>query len=130
MKLHFRCKEAGQIKSLYLCFLNAFVYTFKKTVSMFKQMIITIGMLFTGGVRLNQLAGPVGIYSVVGAQRTAGLANILYLMAFLSVNVGFINLLPIPAFDGGHILKQYPLLLPLSFQASSFIPFSVYHCLY
>ena len=30
--------------------------------------------------------------------------NLLYLMAFLSINVGFINLLPIPAFDGGHIL--------------------------
>lgn len=85
-------------------FVNAIVYTYKKTISMFKQMFITIGMLFTGGVKLNQLAGPVGIYSVVGAQRTAGIANILYLMAFLSVNVGFINLLPIPAFDGGHIL--------------------------
>ena len=35
---------------------------------------------------------------------SGGVQNILYLMAFLSINVGFINLLPIPAFDGGHIL--------------------------
>lgn len=83
---------------------NAFIYTFKKTKSIFKQMFITVGYLFTGGIRLSQLSGPVGIYSIVGQQRSAGLASIIYLMAFLSINVGFINLLPIPAFDGGHIL--------------------------
>ena len=83
---------------------NAFIYTYKKTKSIFKQMFITVGYLFTGKISLSQLSGPVGIYSVVGQQRSAGLANILYLMAFLSINVGFINLLPIPAFDGGHIL--------------------------
>ena len=83
---------------------QAFVYTFKKTGSIFKQMYITLAYLFTGGIKLNQLAGPVGIYSIVGEQSKAGIANLLYLMAFLSINVGVINLLPIPAFDGGHIL--------------------------
>ena len=82
----------------------AFVYTYKKTISIFKQMFITFGALFTGGVKLNQLSGPVGIYSIVGQQRSAGIASLLYLTAFLSINVGFINLLPLPAFDGGHIL--------------------------
>ena len=85
-------------------FVNAIVYTFRKTVSIFKQMYITIGYLFTGKIHLNQLSGPVGIYSVVGQQRSAGLASLIYLTAFLSINVGVINLLPIPAFDGGHIL--------------------------
>ena len=83
---------------------NSLVYVFKKTVSIFKQMFVTFGYLFTGGIKLTQLSGPVGIYSVVGKTRSGGIANILYLMAFLSINVGFINLLPIPAFDGGHIL--------------------------
>lgn len=83
---------------------EAFIYTYKKTVSIFKQMFVTVGYLFTGGIRLSQLAGPVGIYSIVGEQSKTGLANILYLVAFLSINVGFLNLLPIPAFDGGHIL--------------------------
>ena len=83
---------------------EAIVYTYKKTKSIFKQMFITVGYLFTGKISLSQLSGPVGIYSVVGAQRSAGIANLIYLMAFLSINVGFINLLPIPAFDGGHIL--------------------------
>lgn len=83
---------------------GAFVYTFKKTGSFFKQMFVTVSYLFTGGIKLNQLSGPVGIYSIVGESRSGGVANVLYLMAFLSINVGFINLLPIPAFDGGHIL--------------------------
>ena len=84
-------------------FVNAIVYTFRKTVSIFKQMYITLVYLFTGRISLSQLSGPVGIYSVVGQQRSAGLASLIYLTAFLSINVGVINLLPIPAFDGGHI---------------------------
>ncbi len=85
-------------------FVEAFKYTGKKTVSIFKQMFITVGYLFTGGIKLNQLSGPVGIYSIVGESSKSGISSLIYLMAFLSINVGFINLLPIPAFDGGHIL--------------------------
>lgn len=85
-------------------FVNSVTYTYKKTVSIFKQMTVTVTSLFTGGIGLNQLSGPVGIYSVVGEQSKAGLSSILYLVAFLSINVGFINLLPLPAFDGGHIV--------------------------
>lgn len=83
---------------------GALTYTYKKTISIFKQMFVTVKYLATGGISLGQLSGPVGIYSIVGQTRSAGVANIFYLMAFLSINVGFINLLPIPAFDGGHIL--------------------------
>lgn len=85
-------------------FVNSFKYTWVKTGSLFKQMGVTVKSLFTGGVKVNQLAGPVGIYSIVGEQSKAGISNILYLMAFLSINIGFLNLLPLPAFDGGHIL--------------------------
>ena len=85
-------------------FVAALKYMVNKSKSLFKQMGITFGYLVTGGIRLNQLSGPVGIYSIVGEQAKTGLANILYLVAYLSINVGFINLLPLPAFDGGHIL--------------------------
>ena len=84
--------------------LSALQWTAKKTVSIFKQMVVTVGYLFTGGISISQLSGPVGIFSVVGDQSSGGIMNILYLVAFLSINVGFINLLPLPAFDGGHIL--------------------------
>ena len=60
--------------------------------------------MFTGGISISQLSGPVGIFSIVGDQSSAGIMNIIYLIAFLSINVGFINLIPLPAFDGGHIL--------------------------
>ena len=82
----------------------ALEYTVVKTGSLFKQMGVTLLNLFTGGIRLSQLSGTVGIYEVVGAQASGGLASLLYLFSFLSINVGFINLLPLPAFDGGHIL--------------------------
>ena len=85
-------------------FLSAFRYMFEKTGSLLKQMFITFGNLFTGNLHLNQLSGPVGIFQVVGDQAKGGVANLLYLFACLSINVGFINLIPFPGFDGGHIL--------------------------
>ncbi len=85
-------------------FVNSCKYTVVKTGALFKQMFITVESLITGGVSVKQLSGPVGIYNIVGEQSKAGLSSILYLMAFLSINVGFLNLLPLPAFDGGHIL--------------------------
>ena len=85
-------------------FLNAVKFSFDKTKSIVKQMIITVKGLFSGGLSLKQLSGPVGIYSIVDKQKNAGIENILYLVALLSVNVGFINLIPLPAFDGGRIL--------------------------
>jgi len=85
-------------------FVNACKYVVVKTKSLFRQMFVTIEALFTGKVSVNDLSGPVGIYSIVSEQAKNGIADLLYLMAYLSINVGFINLLPIPAFDGGHIL--------------------------
>ena len=66
-------------------------------------MWIILGSLFTGKLALNNLAGPIGMYSVVGETMKYGLVNILYLMAYFSVNLAVINALPFPAFDGGRI---------------------------
>ncbi len=79
-------------------------YAFNKMGSTFKLMGETIKSLFTGEVGVSELSGPVGIFTVVDQQKEAGIENIIYLIAFLSVNVGVINLLPFPAFDGGRIL--------------------------
>jgi regulator of sigma E protease len=73
------------------------------TKSLFKLMFATLKSLFTGGVSVSELSGPVGIYTIVGDQAKAGFEHLLYLVAFLSVNVGVINLIPFPAFDGGRI---------------------------
>jgi len=79
-------------------------YAWNKTISLFGSMWDTLKYLFTGKVGVNQLSGPVGIYSIVDSQAEQGIEAILYLVAYLSINVGIINLLPFPAFDGGRIL--------------------------
>ena len=89
-------KEYGFGKSL--------SYACNKTIALFGSMWDTLKYLFTGRVGVNQLSGPVGIFTVVDSQAEQGLEAILYLVAYLSINVGIINLLPFPAFDGGRIL--------------------------
>ena len=85
-------------------FFPALKYAFTKKFSLIHQMIFIIWYLITGQLELGSLAGPVGIYSVVGSAASSGLVSLLYLTAYISINVGFINLLPIPAFDGGRLL--------------------------
>ena len=79
-------------------------YAFIETKNIILSMGTTIKYLFTGNLGVNDLSGPVGIYEVVDSQAKYGISNLLYLMAYLSINVGVINLIPFPAFDGGHIL--------------------------
>ena len=64
----------------------------------------TIFYLVTGNLGLKSFSGPVGIYNVVGQASASGFWALVSLTALLSVNVGFINLLPLPAFDGGRLL--------------------------
>ena len=82
----------------------AFKYAFVKFASIVEQMFFTVWYLITGKISLKLLSGPVGIFSIVGVAAKSGFMSVLSLLALISVNVGFINLLPIPAFDGGHIL--------------------------
>lgn len=85
-------------------FINAIKYSFQKFYAIVRQLVLTLKELFTGGVSVKDLSGPVGIYSVVDETKEAGFSNIIYLIALLSINVGFMNLIPFPAFDGGRIL--------------------------
>jgi regulator of sigma E protease len=83
---------------------EAIKFAFVKFGSTFKTMGQVIGNLITGNLGLNNLAGPVGIYNIVGEEAQAGFESIIYLIAFLSINIGFVNFLPFPAFDGGRLL--------------------------
>lgn len=84
--------------------LVAFLFAFRKFFSLIEQMFFTIVYLCSGLLSVKMLSGPVGIFNVVGQASSTGFINILFLLAIISINVGFINLLPIPAFDGGHVL--------------------------
>ena len=85
-------------------FFAAVKFAFKKFATVYHTMIRTISGLITGKISLKSLSGPVGIYSVVSDSAKSGIKYVIYLMAFLSINLGFVNILPFPAFDGGHVL--------------------------
>jgi len=60
--------------------------------------------LFNGNTSVNDVSGVVGIVSLAGQAAEFGLINVFYLMALISVNLGYMNLIPFPALDGGRIL--------------------------
>jgi regulator of sigma E protease len=63
-----------------------------------------LGGLFTGSTSVRQLQGPVGIAQLSGESAEAGFIQLLSLMAVISLNLGLLNLMPVPVLDGGHIL--------------------------
>ena len=83
---------------------NKIKYAFGKFWSIVSSMWLTIVGLVTGKISVNALSGPVGIYGVVGSSIGLGLYYVVQLIAYLSINVGIINIIPFPAFDGGRIL--------------------------
>ena len=85
-------------------FISSIKYAFVKFGSVVETMLLTLGGLFTGKLSISSLSGPVGMYEVINSGIGYGISYMLYLLAFLSINVGFINILPFPAFDGGRIL--------------------------
>ncbi len=85
-------------------FIESIQYSFTKFGSIVESMMLTLYGLFTGNISLNALSGPIGMYEVVETSVSLGVANVIYLFAFLSINVGFLNILPFPAFDGGRVL--------------------------
>ncbi|EGV08864.1 RIP metalloprotease RseP-like protein [Parvimonas sp. oral taxon 393 str. F0440] len=77
--------------------LNTFFYFIGSMFDILRQ-------LFTGKVGVGQLSGPIGVVGAISSAASNGLYSLLYITAFLSVNLGFINLLPIPALDGGRLI--------------------------
>jgi len=75
----------------------------EQTFLMVARTIQVVWLLITGGVSIRDLAGPIGIAQITGKYAQSGLVSLLYFTAFISVNLGVLNLLPLPALDGGHI---------------------------
>ncbi|MEB8124361.1 RIP metalloprotease RseP [Staphylococcus succinus] len=70
----------------------------------FTAILSMIASIFTGQFSFDMLNGPVGIYHTVDSVVKTGIINLISWMALLSVNLGLMNLLPVPALDGGRIL--------------------------
>lgn len=76
----------------------------QKTWQLTKLTITMTGKLITGDINLNNLSGPIAIAQGAGASAGYGLIYYLIFLALISVNLGVINLFPLPVLDGGHLL--------------------------
>lgn len=85
-------------------FLGTFKYGFLQTYETTKLILVNLFMLITGQLSIDMLSGPVGIYDVTDQVVQTGFMNYLMWTAMLSINLGIINLVPLPALDGGRLL--------------------------
>jgi len=82
---------------------DAMIASFSKTWEISKLTVISVVKIFEGVISPRTLGGPIFIAQVAGAQVKEGIIPFILFMAVLSINLGVINLFPIPVLDGGHI---------------------------
>lgn len=83
---------------------RAIPYSISQTYDYSKLILVNLGKLVTGQFSIDMLSGPVGIYDATDQVVQTGFINFLSWTAILSVNLGIVNLLPLPALDGGRLL--------------------------
>ena len=91
-------------KKTNLSFTESLVFAKNSFVSILKDTVGGLFTLFSGKADLKEISGPVGILKVVGEVSKFGWTSIASLAVILSINIGVLNLLPIPALDGGRII--------------------------
>ena len=90
-------------------FLNKVKYTWYTVLNFVQQVRLSLSLIISGGVTMDEISGPVGIVSTIGevgsqaATKKAAWSNIFFFAAFLAVNLAVMNMLPIPALDGGRV---------------------------
>lgn len=88
-------------------FSSSISQAFSQTYNVSLSMLDFIKKLFTGKVDFNYVSGPVGIVKEMGSSVNSGLATVINYIAFISLNLGIMNLLPIPALDGFRLLTSF-----------------------
>ncbi len=84
--------------------LQALPVAARQTGEIVSMTVATLGQIVTGRRSIQDMRGPVGMAKVAGEQITLGWPAFVFLIALVSINLGFINLLPVPMLDGGHLL--------------------------
>jgi len=77
----------------------------QETVSQIRGWFVVLGQLVVHHRGLRDLAGPLGIVQITGEAAALGFVTFVNLVAIISINLGLVNLLPIPVLDGGHLLS-------------------------
>lgn len=80
---------------------NIMKQSFRRTLSFITMMYDTLRDLITGSLSVKYISGPVGVSSTISEAASYGFMTVLYLVALLSINLAVMNLLPLPALDGG-----------------------------
>lgn len=83
---------------------EAFVGAVEQTYDVTRFIVVGIVRIVEGKVSISTLGGPITVYDVVSEQSRKGVSYFVWAMAVISINLGLINLLPIPVLDGGHLL--------------------------
>lgn len=79
-------------------------HSWYRSVSTVKMVFDSLSGLFSGRFGVEAVSGPIGITKTVATVAKTGFLNVLYLAVVISINLGIMNLLPIPGLDGGHLL--------------------------
>ena len=95
---------SGDVYTRDLNLFQALTESLKQTYTIVELMVIIIGKLITGDISADTIGGPIMIAKMAGDQAKAGISNLIFFIALISVNLAIINLVPIPILDGGHLL--------------------------
>lgn len=95
---------SGEKETVYFDFVEGIGYAWNETKKASLLIVESVQKLITGVVSADKLGGVISIVDVTAQASTAGIASLLFFTALISVNLGVLNLLPIPALDGGHIM--------------------------
>jgi regulator of sigma E protease len=82
----------------------AISWGFQWSNNLLRRMGMIIGNIFTGEQDISEFSGPVGIVNIIGQATKAGFESLVLIFALITLNLGIINLIPLPALDGGRIV--------------------------
>lgn len=105
--MNYAARTLPDIIKIKLPFGQAFVSGFKETIEWIKITVVGFGKLITGKVSSKNLGGPMMIGKVAGDSLSKGISYFLKVLAIISINLGLINLFPIPVLDGGLLILAF-----------------------
>lgn len=94
----------GVYPSVEKSLLGSISYGFEQTYFWTRQILVGLSQLIVGQFSIDDLSGPVGIYSLTDEVVQTGIFNLMRWASILSINLGIVNLLPLPALDGGRLI--------------------------
>lgn len=95
---------AGKVQVIPVGAGEAVTLAWDQSIGIMRMMVTGIGQIFTGDRSVKELGGPIKIAKYSGERFTLGWPEFAYFAALISINLAFINLLPIPGLDGGHLV--------------------------